>query len=46
LARATLIFSEAGSPHVDTAFQGLVEACGSVEAAKAYLSERTKEKAE
>jgi Tfp pilus assembly protein PilF len=38
-ARAYLIFSQIGSPDTDTAFQGLIQACGSPKAAKAYLAD-------
>jgi tetratricopeptide (TPR) repeat protein len=40
LRRAYLVFSHLGSPHADTAARALVEACGSVEAANAYLAEQ------
>jgi hypothetical protein len=37
LGRACLVFSQLGSPHAETAGRALVEACGSAEAANAYL---------
>jgi tetratricopeptide (TPR) repeat protein len=43
LARAYLLFSQLGSPHANTAAQGLVEACGSVGAANAYLAKLVEE---
>ena len=44
LARAHLVFARLGSPHADTAAQGLVQACdGSVEAANDYLARVKKE---
>jgi tetratricopeptide (TPR) repeat protein len=38
LARAYLIFARIGSPHAETAARALVQACGSAEAAEAYLA--------
>jgi len=45
LARAYLIFVQVGSPNADTAAQALVQACGSVEAANAYLARMVEEAA-
>ncbi len=39
LARAYLIFAKIGSPHAETAARALVQACGSAEAAEAYLAQ-------
>jgi tetratricopeptide (TPR) repeat protein len=39
LARAYLVLAELGSPDAQTAAGGLVRACGSVEAANAYLAQ-------
>jgi hypothetical protein len=44
LGRAYLVFSRLGSPHAETAYQGLVEACGSEEAANGYLDEVSEER--
>jgi tetratricopeptide (TPR) repeat protein len=46
LGRAYLIFSQLGSPDAETAYDGLVEACGSAEAANAYLDELAEEPGE
>jgi len=43
LARAYLAFARLGSPHADTAADALVQACGSAEAANAYLAQMTEE---
>jgi hypothetical protein len=43
LGQAYLVFSRLGSPHAETAYQGLVEACGSEDAANAYLDELSEE---
>ncbi len=37
LAQAHLAFARLGSPYADTSLQELTQACGSVEAAHAYL---------
>jgi tetratricopeptide (TPR) repeat protein len=42
-ARAYLIFSQLGSSSADTAAKGLVRACGSAEAADAYLAQIAEE---
>jgi Flp pilus assembly protein TadD len=39
LARAYLVFAQIGSPDADTAARALARACGSVEAANAYLEQ-------
>jgi tetratricopeptide (TPR) repeat protein len=43
LARAYSIFAQLGSPHAQTAANALVRACGSVDAANAYLTQLTQE---
>jgi tetratricopeptide (TPR) repeat protein len=42
-ARAYSIFAQLGSPHAQTAANALVRACGSVDAANAYLTQLTQE---
>jgi tetratricopeptide (TPR) repeat protein len=42
LARAYLIFTKVGSPNAQSAAAALVQACGSVEAANAYLEQTQK----
>jgi hypothetical protein len=39
LARAYFVFAQLGSPDAQMAADGLIEACGSVEAADAYLAQ-------
>jgi hypothetical protein len=43
LARAYRVLARMGSPHADTASRGLVQACGSVEAANKYLAKTAEE---
>jgi tetratricopeptide (TPR) repeat protein len=43
LARAYSIFAQLGSPHAQTAASALVRACGSVDAANAYLAQLAQE---
>jgi tetratricopeptide (TPR) repeat protein len=46
LARAYSIFAQLGSPHTQTAANALVWACGSVDAANAYLVQLAEESAD